>query len=142
VSDRRRPRKTITLDHAAGVVEKRDHALAPGRVAKQAARLRHLATLGLPATAPLDKGEGWARYPLVEGPTLHEARPLTPEQTSALARLLDAAQAADVYIGDMHSKNLIWADNAWIIVDCGAVRRWNRARGERQRARFRGVLGS
>jgi len=134
-----RPRKTILLDHARRVVEKQDHPDAPGRVAKQAARLRRLADLGLPATAPLDEGEGWARYPLVRGPTMREvlaAGPLDLTQQQALTGLLTAAQVADVYIGDLHDKNLIWSGTDWIIIDCGALRRWTAERGKRQRQRF------
>lgn len=51
-----RNHKTITLDHAAGVVEKRDHPDAPGRIAKQGTRLRQLRNLGVPAAEVLEGG--------------------------------------------------------------------------------------
>lgn len=82
-------------------------------------------TLGVAAARVLAEGEGWARHALVEGPTLRAARAggITPAQAVGLASLVEQLQAADLYVGDLHAKNLIWDGDVWVVIDCGAIRR-------------------
>lgn len=136
---RRRPRKTGIADHAGDTVEKRDHPNAPGRVAKQSERLREIRVLGIPAAEVLAEGDGWARHRLVEGPTLRQARALglSEPQQAGLRALLAACEIAEVYVGDLNPRNLVWDGVQWVVIDCGALRELTATR----LVQLRGMLG-
>ncbi|OFZ80424.1 MAG: hypothetical protein A2583_15690 [Bdellovibrionales bacterium RIFOXYD1_FULL_53_11] len=56
--------------------------------------------------------EGW----------LDRGRPRDEPQIKQLRTLIKDAAAKGIYIGDMHSKNLIWNGKKWIVIDSGGIR--------------------
>lgn len=62
-------------------------------------------------------------YEYAEGPTLHQLwKQGNPEAIEALPALLAATYKTGLLHGDLHGRNLVWADGQWLVLDLDSIR--------------------
>ncbi len=98
---------------------------------RQIGHLASASAIGLHVPALLGQGvmpdgRTWALWTRIVGPTMAECTAdggeLTICQRTQLARIQWACMSAGLYVGDLNRRNLIWTDNGWTVIDCGATR--------------------
>ncbi|MFT5197993.1 MAG: hypothetical protein ACI87O_000641 [Planctomycetota bacterium] len=62
-------------------------------------------------------------YEYAEGPTLHQLwKQDNPQAIEALPALLAATYKTGLLHGDLHGRNLVWAEDRWMVLDLDSIR--------------------